>query len=74
MKNQELRKLVAEEVKKALAEELDHTPEGIEDSILQGVSDWTSIPKSKLWNSMSPKAKQALNILVRELKPTLDSK
>ena len=55
-------------------EELDHTYEGIEDSILQGIADWTGIQKSKLYNSMSSNAKKALGTLTRELKPTLDKK
>ena len=55
-------------------EALDHTYEGIEDSILQGISDWTGIQKSKLYTSMSLNAKKALGTLTRELKPTLDSK
>ena len=55
-------------------EELDHTYEGIEDSILQGISDWTGIQKSKLYSSMSSNAKRALSTLTRELKPTLDKK
>lgn len=55
-------------------EELDHTYEGIEDSILQGIADWTGIQKSKLYSSMSSNAKRALGTLTRELKPTLDKK
>jgi hypothetical protein len=55
-------------------EAMDHTPEGIEDSILQGLSDWTGILKSKLYNSMNSNAKSALATLVKELKPTLDKK
>ena len=55
-------------------EAMDHTPEGIEDSILQGLSDWTGILKSKLYNSMSSNAKIALATLVKEIKPTLDKK
>ena len=55
-------------------EALDHTPEGIEDSILQGLSDWTGIQKSKLYNSMNSNAKSALATLVKEIKPTLDKK
>jgi hypothetical protein len=55
-------------------EELDHTYEGIEDSILQGIADWTGIQKSKLYSSMSSNAKKALGTLTRELKPTLDKK
>jgi hypothetical protein len=55
-------------------EAMDHTPEGIEDSILQGLSDWTGILKSKLYNSMNSNAKIALATLVKELKPTLDKK
>jgi hypothetical protein len=55
-------------------EELDHTYEGIEDSILQGIADWTGIQKSKLYSSMSSNAKRALSTLTRELKPTLDKK
>jgi len=41
---------------------------------LQGISDWTGIQKSKLYTSMSLNAKKALGMLIRELKPTLDSK
>ena len=55
-------------------EELDHTYEGIEDSILQGIADWTGIQKSKLYSSMTSNAKKALGTLTRELKPTLDKK
>ena len=55
-------------------EELDHTYEGIEDSILQGIADWTGIQKSKLYSSMSSNAKKSLGTLTRELKPTLDKK
>jgi len=55
-------------------EAMDHTPEGIEDSILQGLSDWTGILKSKLYNSMNSNAKIALATLVKEIKPTLDKK
>jgi len=61
-------------VKQIRNEELDHTYEGIEDSILQGIADWTGIQKSKLYNSMSSNAKKALGTLTRELKPTLDKK
>ena len=60
--------------KQIRTEELDHTYEGIEDSILQGISDWTGIQKSKLYSSMSSNAKKALGTLTRELKPTLDKK
>ena len=60
--------------KQIRTEELDHTYEGIEDSILQGISDWTGIQKSKLYSSMSSNAKRALSTLTRELKPTLDKK
>jgi hypothetical protein len=74
MKIQELKSLIRSEVRKSLNEELDHTYEGIEDSILQGLSDWTEIPKPKLWNSMTPNAKRALGVLIRELKLTLDTK
>jgi hypothetical protein len=55
-------------------EAMDHTPEGIEDSILQGLSDWTGMQKSKLYNSMNSNAKSALATLVKEIKPTLDKK
>jgi hypothetical protein len=74
MKPQEFRKLIREEVQKIIAEELDHTYEGIEDSVLSGISDWTGIPKSKLWNSLTPAAAKALNTFVKELKPILDKK
>ena len=74
MKQSELQNLIRQEIKKTIKEELDHTYEGIEDSILQGISDWTGIQKSKLYNSMSLNAKKALGMLIRELKPTLDSK
>ena len=74
MKQSELQNLIRQEIKKSLKEELDHTYEGIEDSILQGISDWTGIQKSKLYSSMSSNAKKALGMLIRELKPTLDSK
>lgn len=74
MKYTELKNLIREEIQKTLAEELDHTYEGIEDSILQGISDWTEIPKPKLWSSMSSKGKRALMDLVMELKPVLDKK
>jgi hypothetical protein len=74
MKQSELQNLIRQEIKKSLKEELDHTYEGIEDSILQGISDWTGIQKSKLYNSMSSNAKKALATLTRELKPTLDKK
>jgi len=60
--------------KQIRTEELDHTYEGIEDSILQGIADWTGIQKSKLYSSMSSNAKKALGTLTRELKPTLDKK
>ncbi len=55
-------------------EAMDHTPEGIEDSILQGLSDWTGMQKSKLYNSMNSNAKSALATLVKEIKSTLDKK
>ena len=74
MKLAEFKKLIREEISKVLNEELDHTYEGIEDSILQGISDWTGIQKSKLYTSMSLNAKKALGMLIGELKPTLDSK
>jgi hypothetical protein len=74
MKQSELQNLIRQEIKKSLNEELDHTYEGIEDSILQGIADWTGIQKSKLYNSMSSNAKKALATLTRELKPTLDKK
>jgi hypothetical protein len=74
MKQSELQNLIRQEIKKTIKEELDHTYEGIEDSILQGISDWTGIQKSKLYTSMSLNAKKALGMLIRELKPTLDSK
>ena len=74
MKQPELRNLILQEIKKLLKEELDHTYEGIEDSILQGIADWTGIQKSKLYNSMSSNAKKALGTLTRELKPILDKK
>ena len=74
MKQPELRNLILQEIKKLLKEELDHTYEGIEDSILQGIADWSGIQKSKLYNSMSLNAKKALGTLTRELKPTLDKK
>ena len=74
MKQLELRNLILQEIKKLLKEELDHTYEGIEDSILQGIADWTGIQKSKLYNSMSSNAKKALGTLTRELKPILDKK
>ena len=74
MKKLELQNLIRQEIKKSLKEELDHTYEGIEDSILQGISDWTGIQKSKLYSSMSSNAKRALSTLTRELKPTLDKK
>ena len=74
MKQSELHNLIRQEIKKSLNEELDHTYEGIEDSILQGISDWTGIQKSKLHRSMSSNAKKALGMLIRELKPTLDKK
>ena len=74
MKQLELQNLIRQEIKKSLKEELDHTYEGIEDSILQGISDWTGIQKSKLYSSMSSNAKRALSTLTRELKPTLDKK
>ncbi len=74
MKHLQLQNLIRQEIKKSLKEELDHTYEGIEDSILQGIADWTGIQKSKLYNSMSSNAKKALGALTRELKPTLDKK
>ena len=74
MKQPELRNLIRQEIKKSLKEELDHSYEGIEDSILQGIADWTGIQKSKLYNSMTSNAKKALGALTRELKPTLDKK
>jgi len=74
MKQSELQNLIRQEIKKSLKEELDHTYEGIEDSILQGIADWTGIQKSKLYSSMSSNAKKALSTLTRELKPTLDKK
>lgn len=74
MKTQEFKNLIREEVRKTLAEELDHTYEGIEDSILQGISDWTEIPKPKLWSLISSKGHRALGDFIRELKPVLDKK
>ena len=74
MKHLKLQNLIRQEIKKSLKEELDHTYEGIEDSILQGIADWTGIQKSKLYNSMSSNAKKALGTLTRELKPILDKK
>ena len=74
MKHLQLQNLIRQEIKKSLKEELDHTYEGIEDSILQGIADWTGIQKSKLYNSMSSNAKKALGTLTRELKPILDKK
>ena len=74
MKHLKLQNLIRQEIKKSLNEELDHTYEGIEDSILQGIADWSGIQKSKLYNSMSLNAKKALGTLTRELKPILDKK
>ena len=74
MKKSELQSLIREEVKNVLTEELDHTYEGIEDSILQGIADWTGIQKSQLFNSLSPEAGKALHMLVVSLKPVLDKK
>ena len=76
MKPDEFKRLLKEFTpeKQIRNEELDHTYEGIEDSILQGIADWTGIQKSKLYNSMSSNAKRALGTLIRELKPTLDKK
>jgi hypothetical protein len=50
----------------------DYTYESIESSILEGISDYTNVKKSKLYNLMSSDAKKALNKLVIELKPTLN--
>jgi hypothetical protein len=72
MKKLEFRNLIREEVSKIMSEELDYTYEGIEDSILQGISDWTELKKEKIWNSLSAAGKRALMTLVQELKPMLD--
>jgi len=74
MKKTDLQSLIREEVKKIMTEETDHTYEGIEDSILTGISDWTGIPKSKLWNSLTPAAAKSLDTFIKELKPVLDRK
>ena len=74
MKKSELRQIIREEIKKNLNEVLDHTYEGIEDSILQGVSDWTGMKKEDIWKSLTPTGAKALHTLIKELKPVLDSK
>jgi hypothetical protein len=74
MKQSELQNLIRQEIKKSLKEELDHTYEGIEDSILQGIADWTNTKKSEVFKMLTPAAAKALHILVTELKPTLDKK
>ena len=72
MKSSEFKDLIRKEIKKSLSEELDHTHEGIEDSILAGIADWTGMKKPQIWNSLSPAAAKALSTLVKELKPILD--
>lgn len=74
MKTSELKQIIREEVKKVLTEDFDHTYEGIEDSILQGICDWTGLKKSQLYNSLTPDAGKALHTLVQSLKPILDKK
>jgi hypothetical protein len=72
MKLSQFKSLIREEVKRVLIE--DYTYEGIEDAILGGVADWAGISKETLWNGMGPKVGKALDVLVKELKPVLDSK
>jgi hypothetical protein len=74
MKLSQFKQIIREEIQKYLPEELDHTYEGIEDSILGGIADWTGMKKSQIWNSLSPAAAKALSTLIKELKPILDKK
>jgi len=73
MKHSELRQLIREEVSRIMSEKSDHTYEGIEDSILQGISDWTELKKEQIWKSLSSTGKRALMTLIMELKPMLDN-
>lgn len=70
----EFKDLIRKEIRKSLSEELDHTYEGIEDSILSGIADWTNMKKSEVFKMLTPAAAKALHTLITELKPILDKK
>jgi len=54
----------------------DHTPQGIEDSVVSGIADWVGSKNSELGKLIynDRNAQAALKAFVKAVKPILDSK
>ena len=54
----------------------DHTPQGIEDSVVSGIADWVGSKNTDLGKLIynDKNAQSALKAFVKAIKPILDSK